>query len=124
MLENNDVPDIVYTDKLWSYGAAMRDLPVLHSVEYAQVIFSTPCNTPIEQSHRRARKQERSQLGFKKPRRAQEVLALHARVSNLHQHTRTTVPALDRRLNQSKPTRPGDTPVIRRSEGQTAAGYI
>jgi len=102
LLANYDVPDTVHTDKLWSYGAAIRALPELHAVEHLQVISSARCNNLIEQSHRPTRKQERSQLGFKNPRRAQEFLALHARVSNLHQHTRTTVPARNRRMHQTK----------------------
>ena len=102
LLINYDVPDVIHTDKLWSYGAAIRELPVLHAAEHTQVISTARCNNLIEQSHRPTREQERSQLGFKKPRRAQEFLALHARISNLHQHSRTTVPALNRRRNQSK----------------------
>jgi len=101
LLVNNHVPDVIHTDKLWSYGAAIRALPVLHGVEHLQVISSARCNNLIEQSHRPTREQERSQLGFKKSRRTQEFLALHARVSNIHQHTRTTVTALNRRRNQS-----------------------
>ena len=102
LLANFDVPDTIHTDKLWSYGAAIRALPVPYAVEHIQVISSARCNNLIEQSHRPTRKQERCQLGFKKARRTQEFLALHARVSNLHQHTRTTVPALNRRRNRSK----------------------
>ncbi len=115
LLINHDVPDIIHTDKLWSYGAAIRELPVLRAVEHTQVLSNARCNNLIEQragpiqvsfcprqSHRPTRKQERSQLGFKKQRRTQEFLALHARVSNLQQHTRTTVPALNRRRNQFK----------------------
>ena len=102
LLINYDVPDVIHTDTLWSDGAAIRALPVLHAVKHIQVISSARCNNLIEQSHRPTRKQERSQLGFKKPRRAQEFLALHARISNLHQHTRTTSAAHTRRLNQTK----------------------
>jgi len=93
------VPDIIHTDKLWSYGAAIRQLPVLHTVEHVQVVSTARCNNLIEQSHRSTRMQERSQRGFKKPKRTQEFLALHARVSNLHQHTRTTIRAVTRRTN-------------------------
>ena len=101
LLVNYDVPDVIHTDKLWSYGAAIRELPVLHSVEHVQVISTARCNNLIEQSHRPTRQQERSQIGFKNPRRAQEFLALHACVSNLQQHTRTTGPAHLRRTNQN-----------------------
>jgi len=102
LLANYSVPDVIYTDKLWSYGAAIRALPVLHSVEHIQVISTARCNNLMEQSHRPTWKQERNKLGFKKLRRAQEFLALHARVSNLQQHTRTTVPAHLRRTNQNR----------------------
>jgi len=100
LLVNYDVPDVIHTDKLWSYGAAIRALPVLHSVEHIQVVSTARCNNLIEQSHRPTRQQERSQIGFKNSRRTQEFLALHARISNLHQYTRTTVPAYLRRTNQ------------------------
>ena len=96
-----DVPEVIHTDKLWSYGAALREVPVLHAVEHVQVISTARCNNLVEQSHRPTRQQERSQLGFKRRKRTQEFLALHARVSNLHRHTRTTVPATLRRSHQS-----------------------
>ncbi len=101
LLVNYDVPDVIHTDKLWSCRAAIRELPVLHSVEHVQVISMARCNNLFKQSHCPTRQQERSQIGFKNPRRAQEFLALHARVSNLQQHTRTTVPAHLRRTNQT-----------------------
>jgi putative transposase len=102
LLINDDVSDVIHTEKLWSYGAAIRGLPMLHAAEHTQVISTARCNHLIEQSHRPTRAQERSQLGVKTPRRAQEFLALHARISNLHQHTRTTVPAFNRRRHHSK----------------------
>ena len=49
LLVNDDVPDVIHTDKLWSYGAAIRALPVLHAVEHIQVISSARCNNLIEQ---------------------------------------------------------------------------
>ncbi|WP_221091499.1 IS6 family transposase [Deinococcus aquaedulcis] len=93
------VPEAILTDKLWSDGAAMRQLPVLHTVEHVQVVSTARCNNLIEQSPRPTRQQERAQLGFKRRKRTQEFLAPHARVSNLH--TRTTVPAALRRSHQS-----------------------
>jgi len=36
LLVNNDVPEVIHTNKLWSYGAAIRALPVLHSVEHGE----------------------------------------------------------------------------------------
>lgn len=101
LLGEYDVPEVIHTDKLWSYGAALREIPVLHDVEHVQVVSTARCNNLVEQSHRPTRQQERGQLGFKRRKRTQEFLALHARVSNLHRHTRTTVPAILRRSHQS-----------------------
>jgi len=88
---------------------------MLLSVEHVQVISAARGNNLIEHSRRPTRHQERSgqasswalfctrsQIGFKNQRRAQEFLALHARVSNLQQHTRTTIPAYLRRSNQHR----------------------
>ncbi|THF66816.1 DDE domain-containing protein, partial [Deinococcus sp. Arct2-2] len=94
------VPETICTDKLASYGAAIRELPALQAVDHQQVIRAARCNNLIEQSHRPTRQQERGQLGFRKIKRTQEFLNLHARVTNLHRHTRTTVPAHIRRSNQ------------------------
>ncbi len=78
-----------------------RNSPIRVSV-HDNSPFKTRVPFCPRQSHRPTRKQEHCQLGFKKPRQAQEFLALHARVSNLHQHTRTTVPARHRRTHQTK----------------------
>ena len=101
LLETSNVPEVIHTDKPGSHGAAFREVPVLHGVEHGQGMSSARCNTLVEQSHHRARQQERSQLGFKRRRRTQEFLDLHARVSNLHCPTRTTAPATLRRSNQT-----------------------
>ena len=100
LLHVYEAPTAIHTDKLGSYGAAIRDLPELHGAEHREVISTARCNNLIEQSHRPTRSQERSQKGFKGMRKAQKFLDLHARTSNLHQHTRTTVTAETRRSNQ------------------------
>jgi putative transposase len=63
------------------------------------VISTARCNNIIEQSHRPTRRQERSQQGFRRRKRAQEFLNLHARVINLHHHSRTSVTAATRKNN-------------------------
>ncbi|SMB85240.1 putative transposase [Deinococcus hopiensis KR-140] len=78
LLSEYDVPEIIHTDKLWSSGAPLRELPVFHSVEHVQVISTARCNTLIEQSHRPTRRQERQQWGFRSRQRAQGFLDLHA----------------------------------------------
>ena len=105
LLGEYDVPEAIHTDKLWSYGAAIRELPVLHGVEHIEVASSARCNNLIEQSHRPTRQHERSQIGFKRRKRTQEFLALHARTSNLHRNTRTTISAAQRRINQTSSMR-------------------
>ncbi len=102
LLGQHDVPEVIHTDQLRSYGAAIRELPVLRFVEHQELASTARCNNLIEQSHRPTRRQERSQLGFRRTKRAQEFLNLHARMTNLHQHTRTTVPAHTRRSHQNQ----------------------
>jgi len=97
LLGEYDVPETVCTDKLASYGAAIRELPVLDDVDHQQVIRAARCNNLIEQSHRPTRRQERSQLGFRQIKRAQRFLDLHARITNLHGVARSTSPAIHRR---------------------------
>ena len=97
LLDEYDVPEAVCTDKLASYGAAIRELPILGDVDHQQVISTARCNNLIEQSHRPTRRQERSQLGFRQVKRAQGFLDLHARITNLHGSARSTIPAHDRR---------------------------
>lgn len=96
-----DVPETVCTDKLASYGAAIRELPMLETVDHQRVISTARCNTMIEQSHRPTRSQEHSQLGFRQIRRAQGFLELQARISNLHGSARSTLSANDRRRRLS-----------------------
>jgi len=96
------VPETICTDKLASDGAAIRELPALQAVDHQPVISTTHCNNLVEQSHRRTRQQERSQLSFRKLKRTQEFLNLHARMTNLQRHTPTTVPAHISRKNQNQ----------------------
>ena len=100
LLSRQEAPTTIHTDKLGRYGAAIRELPELHGAEHREVISTARCNNLIEQSHRPTRNQERSQKGFKDIEKAQKFLDLHARTSNLHHHTRTTVIAETRRTNQ------------------------
>ncbi len=82
LLGEYDVPEVIHTDKLRADGAALRKLPVLHMVEPLQVTSTARCNNLVEPSDRTARQQEGSQLGFKRRRRTQELLDLHARGPN------------------------------------------
>ena len=102
LLGEYDVPEVIHTDQLRSYGAAIREIPSLVNVDHQQVISTARCNNIIEQSHRPTRRKERSQQGFRRRKRAQEFLSLHARIENLHHHTRTSVSAMTRKNNQKQ----------------------
>jgi putative transposase len=102
LLGEYDVPEVIHTDQLRSYGAAIRDIPSLANVDHQQVISTARYNNIIEQEHRSTRRQERSQQGFKRRKRAQEFLSLHAQITNLHHHSHTSVTAATRRNNQKQ----------------------
>jgi putative transposase len=102
LLGECDVPEVIHTDGLRSYGTAIREMPALQMVDHQQVISTARCNNIIEQEHRSTRRQERSQHGFNRRKRAQEFLSLHARITNLHHHSRTCVSALTRKNNQQQ----------------------
>jgi len=52
LLGEYDVPEVIHTDQLLSYGAAIRELPSLAGVDHQQVISTARCNNIIEQEHR------------------------------------------------------------------------
>ena len=72
LLSEYYVPEVIHADQLRSYGAAIRKIPSLADVDH-QVISTARCNNIIEQEHRSTRRQERSQQGFKKRKRAQDA---------------------------------------------------
>jgi putative transposase len=60
LLGEYDVPEVIHTDQLRSYGAAIREIPSLINVDHQQVVSTARCNNIIEQEHRSTRRQERS----------------------------------------------------------------
>ena len=49
LLGEYDVPEVIHTDQLRSYGAAIRELPSPINVDHQQVISTARCNNLIEQ---------------------------------------------------------------------------
>ncbi len=49
LLAEYDVPEVIHTDQLRSYGAAIREIPSLADVDHQQVISTARCNNLIEQ---------------------------------------------------------------------------
>ena len=99
LLDDHDGPEHIITDVLRSYGAALRELPILNHIKHTTVSAKEHQNNLIEQSYRSTRNQERQQKSFRTIERSQRFLSTHAHISNLFARTRTQVPAFVRRTN-------------------------
>ena len=71
------VPDAIVTDRLRSYGAALRDLGLAE-----RHVAGGRSNNRAEVSHQPTRGRERQRRGFRSPGSAQRFLAVHAAVYN------------------------------------------
>jgi putative transposase len=83
-----DVPRVIITDKLKSYGAAQR--AIMPSVEHRQHHY---LNNRAENSHRPTRQRERRMQGFKSPGHAQRFLAAYGPVAQHFRPRRHQLPA-------------------------------
>jgi putative transposase len=82
------VPRVVITDKLKSYGAALRE--ILPSVEHRQHRY---LNNRAENSHQPARQRERRMGRFKAPGHAQRFLAAYGPIAQHLRPRRHLLPA-------------------------------
>src|SRR3954462_8950858 len=82
------VPRVVITDKLASYGAAMR--AVLPGVEHRR---HKGLNNRAENSHQPTRRRERQMKRFKSAGQAQRFLSAHDQINNLFHLRRDHLPA-------------------------------
>ena len=71
------VPDAIVTDRLRSYGAALRDLGLAD-----RHVAGGRSNNRAEVSHQPTRRRERQQIRFRSPGSAQRFLSSHAAISN------------------------------------------
>ena len=71
------VPTVIVTDKLRSYGAALRELGFLGSHKQG-----LRANNRAENSHQPVRRRERKMQGFKSAKSAQRFVSVHAAVYN------------------------------------------
>jgi putative transposase len=82
------VPRVVITDKLKSYGAALRE--ILPSVEHRQHRY---LNNRAENSHQPTRQRERRMGRFKSPGHAQRFLAAYGPIAQHFRPRRHLLPA-------------------------------
>ena len=77
LLKRRSAPAAIVTDRLRSYGAALRDLGLadLH-------VFGGRSNNRAEVSHQPTRQRERQRRKFRTPGSAQQFLSTHAAVYN------------------------------------------
>lgn len=87
-------PRVIVTDKLRSYGAALRKLGL--NVDHRA---HKGLNNRIEGSHRPTRKREKTQGRFKSARQAQRFLAAHDETANLFRPCRHKMTASGYRHN-------------------------
>lgn len=85
-------PRVIVTDKLRSYGAALRKLDI--SVDHRA---HKGLNNRIEGSHRPTRKREKIQGRFKSARQAQKFLSIHDETANLFRPGRNKMTASEYR---------------------------
>ena len=71
------VPTVIVTDKLRSYGAALRELGFSGLHEQG-----LRANNRAENSHQPVRRRERKMQGFKSAKSAQRFVSVHAEVYN------------------------------------------
>ncbi len=70
-------PEVVVTDRLRSYGAALKELGADHRQETGRWL-----NNRAENSHLPFRRRERAMLRFRRMRSLQKFAAVHASVCN------------------------------------------
>ena len=77
-------PKVIVTDKLRSYGAALKDLGMPDDRETGRWL-----NTREENSHQPFRRRERAMLRFRRMRSLQKFVAVHSSIHNLFNAERT-----------------------------------
>ena len=89
-------PEAIVTDKLRSYGAALKEIGALDRQETGRWI-----NNRAENSHLPFRRRERAMLRFRRMRSLQKFASVHASVSNHFNTDRSLSSRLNFKLNRT-----------------------
>ncbi|SEP26010.1 putative transposase [Salinihabitans flavidus] len=89
-------PQVIVTDKLRSYGAALREIGAAHRQETGRWV-----NNRVENSHLPFRRREMAMLRFRQMRSLQKFAAVHASISNLFNSERSLTSRSNFKLNRA-----------------------
>lgn len=89
-------PEVIVTDKLRSYGAALRDIGAAHRQETGRWL-----NNRAENSHLPFRRREWAMLRFRRIRSLQKFSAVHASIYNLFNSERSLISRSNFKLNRA-----------------------
>jgi putative transposase len=84
VMRKHGQPEVIVTDRLRSYGAALKDIGASERQETGRWL-----NNRAENSHLPFRRRERAMLRFRRMRSLQKFAAVHASVSNHFKHERS-----------------------------------
>ncbi|SDE47750.1 IS6 family transposase [Ruegeria marina] len=89
-------PEVIVTDRLRSYGAALREIGAAHRRETGRWL-----NNRAENSHLPFRRRERAMLRFRRMRSLQKFASVHASVFNHFNSERSLTSRQDFKLNRA-----------------------
>ncbi|MFD1196645.1 IS6 family transposase [Seohaeicola saemankumensis] len=89
-------PEVIVTDLLRSYGAALKEIGAAHRQETSRWL-----NNRAENSHLPFRRRERAMLRFRRMRSLQKFAAVHASVCNHFNHERSLSTRPNFKLNRA-----------------------
>jgi putative transposase len=89
-------PEVIVTDLLRSYGAALKEIGAAHRQETSRWL-----NNRAENSHLPFRRRERAMLRFRRMRSLQKFAAVHASVYNHFNHERSLSTRPNFKLNRA-----------------------
>lgn len=89
-------PESIVTDRLRSYGAAMREIGYAEKQATGRYL-----NNRIENSHLPFRRRERAMSRFRRKRSLQKIVAVHSSVFNHFNHQRSLSNRVQFKLNRT-----------------------